>query len=74
MPTLPLTLLVIMYNEAAGIARCLDSVPFAAEKIVVDSGSDDGTVDIARGCGAALPSIPSATPPRAASSDCRAAP
>ncbi|MGN2246692.1 glycosyltransferase family 2 protein [Frateuria sp. GZRR35] len=48
MPTLPLTLAVITYNEADSIARCLDSVPFAAEKLVVDSGSDDDTVAIAQ--------------------------
>jgi glycosyltransferase involved in cell wall biosynthesis len=52
MPTLPLTLAVIAYNEADCIARCLDSVPFAAEKLVVDSGSDDGTVAIAQAHGA----------------------
>lgn len=52
MPTLPLTLLVITHNEAGNIARCLDSVPFAAEKVVVDSGSDDDTVAIARAHGA----------------------
>ena len=38
MPTLPLTLAVITHNEADNIARCLDSVPFAAEKLVIDSG------------------------------------
>jgi glycosyltransferase involved in cell wall biosynthesis len=47
-PTLPLTLLVIARNEAAVIGRCLDSVPFAAEKLVVDSGSTDGTPEVAR--------------------------
>ena len=52
MPTLPLTLVVITYNEADTIARCLDSVPFAAEKLVVDSGSDDATVAIAQAHGA----------------------
>ena len=52
MPTLPLTLLVITHDEAASIARCLDSVPFAAEKVVVDSGSTDDTVAIARAHGA----------------------
>ncbi|MBD8898820.1 glycosyltransferase family 2 protein [Rhodanobacter sp. DHG33] len=52
MPTLPLTLAVIARNEAAVIARCLDSVPFAAEKLVVDSGSDDGTVAVAQTHGA----------------------
>ncbi|HET6430613.1 glycosyltransferase family 2 protein [Dyella sp.] len=52
MPTLALTLVVITHNEAHTIARCLDSVPFAAEKLVVDSGSDDDTVAIARAHGA----------------------
>ena len=52
MPALPLTLAVITRNEAANIARCLDSVPFAAEKLVVDSGSDDDTVAIAQAHGA----------------------
>lgn len=52
MPTFPLTLVVITHNEAASIARCLDSVPFAAEKLVVDSGSDDATVAIAQAHGA----------------------
>ncbi len=52
MSALPLTLAVITRNEAANIARCLDSVPFAAEKLVVDSGSDDDTVAIAQAHGA----------------------
>lgn len=52
MPTLPITLAVITYNEAASIARCLDSVPFADDKLVVDSGSDDDTMAIARAHGA----------------------
>ncbi|MES1195442.1 MAG: glycosyltransferase family 2 protein [Steroidobacter sp.] len=49
---LPITLVVITYNEAANIARCLDSVPFAAEKLVIDSGSEDETVIIAKAHGA----------------------
>lgn len=52
MTPLPVTLLVITHNEAASIGRCLDSAPFAAEKVVVDSGSDDDTVAIARARGA----------------------
>ena len=51
-PELPVTLLVIARNEAAVIGRCLDSVPFAAEKLVVDAGSTDGTPEIAARHGA----------------------
>lgn len=49
---LPITLVVLTHNEADSIARCLDSVAFAAEKLVVDSGSDDATVALARAHGA----------------------
>lgn len=52
MHSLPLSLVVITHNEAANIGRCLDSVPFAADKLVVDSGSDDGTPEVARAHGA----------------------
>lgn len=52
MSALPLSLIVITHNEASNIARCLDSVPFAAEKIVVDSGSTDGTQAVAAAHGA----------------------
>jgi glycosyltransferase involved in cell wall biosynthesis len=52
MDTLPLTLLVMTYNEAENIGRCLDSVPLAAEKIVIDSGSTDDTCAIAARHGA----------------------
>jgi glycosyltransferase involved in cell wall biosynthesis len=49
---LPLSLLVLTYNEADNIARCLDSVPFAAERLVIDCGSTDATIAIARAHGA----------------------
>lgn len=49
---MPLSLAVISRNEAAVIGRCLDSVPFADEKLVVDCGSDDDTVAIAEAHGA----------------------
>lgn len=49
---LPITLIVIAKNEAPVIGRCLDSVRFAADKVVVDSGSIDGTPDIAASHGA----------------------
>ncbi len=50
--TLPITLIIIARNEAGVIGRCLDSVPFAAEKLVIDSGSTDGTQEIAQAHGA----------------------
>lgn len=49
---IPLSLTVITRNEAATIGRCLDSVPFADDKLVVDCGSEDDTVAIARAHGA----------------------
>lgn len=49
---LPITLLVLTYNEASNIARCLDSVGFAQEKLVIDCGSTDDTAEIARAHGA----------------------
>jgi len=51
-PKLAISLIVITHNEAGNIARCLDSVDFASEKIVVDSGSDDATREIAAAHGA----------------------
>ena len=47
-----LTLAVIAKNEADRIADCLRSVPCADELLVLDSGSTDATVSIARDCGA----------------------
>ena len=51
---LPLSLIVLARNEEAVIGRCLDSVPFAAEKIVIDSGSTDGTAAAAAAHGATV--------------------
>ncbi|MBZ1350644.1 glycosyltransferase family 2 protein [Alcaligenaceae bacterium LF4-65] len=47
-----LSVIVITKNEAANIADCLASVAFADEIIVLDSGSTDGTVELARHAGA----------------------
>ncbi len=47
-----LSAIVITRNEAANIGECLDSLAFCDERIVVDCGSDDATVDIARRKGA----------------------
>ena len=47
-----LSAIVITKNEAANIGACLDSLAFCDERIVVDCGSTDETVQIARGKGA----------------------
>jgi len=39
---------IICFNEERNIRRCLESVSWANEIVVVDSGSRDGTVPIAR--------------------------
>ena len=39
----PLSVVVTTYNNAATLARCLASVDFAEERLVLDSGSTDGT-------------------------------
>ena len=46
------TAVVITLNESAHIAACLESVAWADERLVVDSGSTDGTPDLARQAGA----------------------
>jgi glycosyltransferase involved in cell wall biosynthesis len=48
----PVSAIVITLNEAAHIQACLESVAWADERIVVDSGSTDDTVAIAERCGA----------------------
>jgi len=47
-----LSVIIITKDEARHIGACLDSVAFADEIIVVDSGSRDETCDIARAKGA----------------------
>lgn len=43
---------VIARDEEANIAACLRSLAWADERLVVDSGSHDQTVELARRCGA----------------------
>ena len=45
-----LSVIVIVKNEAAVIRRCLESVVWADEIVVLDSGSTDATVEICRAC------------------------
>ncbi len=47
-----LSVIVITRNEGGVIRRCLESVAWADEIVVVDSGSTDDTTGIARACGA----------------------
>jgi glycosyltransferase involved in cell wall biosynthesis len=47
-----LSVALITYNEAANLPRTLASVGWAQEIVVVDSGSTDATLDIARKVGA----------------------
>src|SRR5580700_2915815 len=47
-----LSAIVITKNEAANIGECLDSLAFCDERIVVDCGSTDATIEIARQKGA----------------------
>jgi glycosyltransferase involved in cell wall biosynthesis len=54
MPTL--SAIVITRNEAHNIEACLDSLAFCDERIVVDSGSTDGTVQLAERKGARVAS------------------
>lgn len=52
MPDIALSVVLITRNESRNIAACLKSVAFADEWIVVDSGSQDGTREIAQALGA----------------------
>ncbi len=57
MPTLGLSMIV--KNAAETLHYCLESVRGLATQIVVgDTGSSDGTPDIARACGATVVSVP----------------
>lgn len=53
-----LSAIVITLNEAHNIAGCLDALAFCDERIVVDAGSSDDTVQIAQGRGVRVVSHP----------------
>jgi glycosyltransferase involved in cell wall biosynthesis len=52
------SLVIITYNNADTLERCLDAANFADEIVVLDSGSTDATVDIARRHGARVVTHP----------------
>jgi glycosyltransferase involved in cell wall biosynthesis len=52
MADIRLSVTLITHNESRHIAACLKSVAFADEWVVVDSGSTDGTPEIAESMGA----------------------
>ncbi len=60
----PVSVLITTRNEAAVIGAALASVAWAAEILVVDSGSTDATVDIARAHGARVVEHPYESPAR----------
>jgi glycosyltransferase involved in cell wall biosynthesis len=47
-----LAAVVLTHDEVQHIGECLDSLAWAGERVVVDDGSRDGTVDMARARGA----------------------
>ena len=47
-----LSVIIVAKNEAQNIADCVRSASFADEVIVLDSGSTDGTAELARALGA----------------------
>ncbi len=44
--------IIITKNEESALPRCLDSLKWADQIVVLDSGSTDRTVEVARACGA----------------------
>lgn len=46
----PISAAIICYNEEKNIGRCLRSLDWCEQVVVVDSGSTDGTLDVVRRC------------------------
>lgn len=52
--SVPITVVALTRDEEVNIRRCLESVAWADQIVVVDSGSTDGTVPVADSLGAAI--------------------
>ena len=65
---------ILAYNEAEKVAAAVSSVLWADEIVVVDSGSTDGTAEIAERLGARVVQIPSTGSAICASCDCGMSP
>jgi glycosyltransferase involved in cell wall biosynthesis len=50
--SIPVTAVILTRDEEVNIARCLGSLGWAAQAVVIDSGSADNTVPLARSLGA----------------------
>jgi glycosyltransferase involved in cell wall biosynthesis len=57
-PTPPISVLVLTLNEEANLPRCLESLRWCDDIVVLDSGSSDRTVEIAREYGARVVTRP----------------
>ena len=53
-----LTAIILTKNEARHVAECIGSLRWADRVLVFDSGSDDGTADLARAAGAEVAARP----------------
>lgn len=49
-----ISVVILTLNEGGNLRRCLDSVSWSDDVVVVDSGSSDNTVEIARAAGARI--------------------
>ena len=52
------SVLILTHNEAANLPACLDALAWCDDIVVIDSGSSDGTVELARAQGAKILSRP----------------
>lgn len=49
-----ISVLILTYDEAINLPHCLSSVAFSDDVVVLDSGSSDGTVQVAESAGATV--------------------